>query len=162
MKICEILNVSANVVLLDAHSIGESNTVVCIRTKADATTQDITALAAMLESRGSLLSQFDTITKPIIRKISSYLSLISAVVAAALVAIVMGVANLLIAAHKKRARERELYYTVGMTHGEVATTTAMEIVAVIVACLVIIPLLAFADTLLLDIAANTFGFDILF
>ena len=162
LKICEILDVSANVVLLDAHSIGESNTVVCIRTKADATTQDITALAAMLESRGSLLSEFDTITKPIIRKISSYLSLISAVVAAALVAIVMGVANLLIASHKKRARERELYYTVGMTHGEVATTTAMEILAVIVACLVIIPLLAFADTLLLDIAANTFGFDIIF
>ena len=162
LTVCEILDVSANVVIVDAHSIGESNTVVCIRTKKNAATDDITALAAMLEPRGSLLSQLDTITKPIIRKISSYLALISAVVVAALVAIVMGVANLLIAAHKKRARERELYYTIGMTHGDVRKTTAVEIAAVVIACLIIIPLLAFADTLLLDMAANTFGFDIIF
>ena len=73
----------------------------------------------------------------------------------------MGAANVVIAAYKARARDRELYFTVGMTRGEIALTTLAELLAVLIACLVVIPVLALLGTLYMDTAANSFGFDIL-
>ena len=161
LRVAEILGVSSNIVFFDARSIGATNNFLCMNMTSDVTTEDIGRLTSELEAKGYVLSTLDTITEPAIRKITSFVSVMTAVVIAALVSVIMGVVNLMISVFRERKRERELYYTVGMTRGEIAASVTAEVLMMSAICLVLIPIFTLAISLLTDMAANSFGFDVI-
>lgn len=161
LRIAEILNVSSNLVFFDASSINASNSFVCMRMTPDVTAEQIGKLTSELEAQGYVLSTLDTITEPAIRKVSSFVSIMGAVVIAAFVSVIIGVVNLMLSVFRERRHERELYFTVGMTRGEIAASVTAEVLTMGAICLVLIPVFALMSSLIINMAANSFGFDVI-
>ena len=127
----------------------------------DVTAEQIGKLTSELEAQGYVLSTLDTITEPAIRKVSSFVSIMGAVVIAAFVSVIIGVVNLMVSVFRERRRERELYFTVGMTRGEIAASVTTEVLMMGAICLVLIPVFALMSSLIINMAANSFGFDVI-
>ena len=162
LVVIDILPSGSNVCVTTAESVGAIYDTVCIRSSEGITEARIAELASLTEARGALMTELDAITAPSLNIIRSFATLMLAISIAAFASTVLGACNILLAANKARARERELYDTVGMTKRGVALAALAEGVAIALAALLVLLPLGLTTVSLVDLASNSFGFDIIF
>ena len=161
-KIIEVIPMATNIAFLDASYVSEKNELLCINTEADEESEEYMNISNILEVRGSLLVERDTVLLPITDRIISYGELLFYVVIIAFFTTLLGIANVLFSAYTVRKRERQIYYTVGMTKGHVRLTGFIEIMIIVFISLLLIPIFVFLAATLIDISVNSFGIDLLY
>lgn len=158
-KIVDIIDTSANVVFFDSDYIGLKKDLLYIQTTTDKNSEEFQAFVDVAESRGASLVSSSFVFKDLTSRLHTYSDIVDITIVVAVITTILGVINLIIFSLTTRKREREIYYSIGMTKKEIIKTTVVEIsICVIFATLfaaILLPLLLW----LLDSLIITWGVD---
>lgn len=160
-EIIDIIPTGANIVFLDAERIGEKNDLLCIDA---AFTEDSEAFASLSEAmnlRGAYFATTDDVIMPLLNDILSFADMARYVLYIALFTTLVGIINVLFSDYVTRKREKDVYYTVGMTAAEIRRVGFFEVISTLLIALILVPIFSSALSFLLDFSLSSFGVDLI-
>ena len=159
LTVIEILDSSTNIAIMDASYIGEKNELLCIKTSAPEDSEEFARIVNALELRGSAIVGMDAVLMPLIDRLIDYADLLTYVILIAVATTVLAIINVLFSAYTVRKNERKVYYTAGMTSGQIRATVFIEILALVLFAIALMPLFTIGLDLIIDLAVNSLGID---
>jgi hypothetical protein len=161
VRVIEVIELTPNILFVDAQYFDESNNLLCVRTKESADSDAFASLSSVAEARGAsvetryhLLSAH-TATPKVYAKLLSFLVFITAVTA------LIGIANSFISGYIESENNRIIYRSIGMTNGEVKKMETLKLlISAIVAIIIAIPI-AILILHVFDLGINSFGLDMI-
>ena len=96
-----------------------------------------------------------------IEHVVPYLDMTSYVLLIAFLTMILGIVNVLVSSYVTRKREKELYYTVGMTAKQIRRVGAMEMLSCFLVAMILAPIFATVLLFLLDFSMISFGIDLI-
>ena len=155
-----MLPIRSNIVLLDANYIAEANDLLCIKSSLGTESEQFTAMANELELRGATVVELNDILMPVVETVLKYELLLMYTVLLSFIITAFAVVNVLFSAYTVRKDEREIYYTTGMTRAGIRATVITEILVIMAFAVALVPLFTFIFDTLVDLAVNSFGFNL--
>lgn len=160
-NIIDAVSASCEIVFLDAEAIGEKNDILCIDAAFANDSEEFAALSEAMSLRGASLTTRDALilskltNSVLFSNMSEYISMM------AVLTMMIGILNVLFSGYLSRKREKEVYYTVGMTRGMVLRTGIYEILSAFAVAAILAPISAAILTFLLDFSLISFGIDLI-
>lgn len=161
VRVIEVIDLTPNILFVDATYFGESNDLLCVRTKEVTDTEAFASISSVTEARGaSLATRYNllsvhTETPKVYARFLIFLVLITSVTA------IIGIANSFISGYIESENDRAIYRSVGMTDRELQKTELLRLLmAFIVAIMIAIPI-AICILNVFDLGVNSFGLDII-
>jgi predicted lysophospholipase L1 biosynthesis ABC-type transport system permease subunit len=136
-RVVDIINTNANMVFYDAEYIGMRKDMLCIRSSAEAGSDEARAIANLIEARGASLLPSVQIFMKLTKRLRSYSETINIATVISIITTLIGIFNILISSFITKRREQELYYSVGMTRSEVIFTIATEVLVCVICATII-------------------------
>lgn len=159
LMVTEILPINANFVYLDAHALGLSHQMLCIRF-ADGAVDDMAVsarLLAVLEAEGASSLALEQVFDEMPAMFDGHLQLLRWGAVAAAVLSIVACANVLMQQYRERKTEREVLRVCGMERGRMVAMHVMECTFAAIVALAIAVLSSGAICLLIDLCIRSFG-----
>ena len=160
--ITEVIKSTSNIIFLDSSYIGENNQLLCIKSGIDKNSEEYQKIANILETRGAALMELDVALDPINKRVLYYSELLMYVVGIAFFTTALGIINVLVSSYIARKREREVYFTVGMSKSQIRTTQLIEMLHLAFISLVLLPLFTFLALSIIENGIISFGVDLFY
>ena len=160
-EVIEIIPLGANIVFLDAEKIGEENELLCIDADFTRDSEEFVALSKVMNLRGAYLTGTSEMILPLMEEILSYVDMARYVLYIALLTTFIGIINVLFSDYVMRKREKEVYYTVGMTKWQIRKVGLTEILSAFAVAVISVPIFTLALSFLLDFSLVSFGVDLI-
>ena len=157
--VIEIIQSGTNVAIIDASYIGQKKELLCIRSDVSDDSEEYANLVNALELRGSALVELDTLLSPLTEGLRNYAELLTYVVLIGLATTLIAIINVLFSSYAVRKNERKVYYTAGMSTGQIRAAVFAEIIALILFALILTPIFTLTLNFIIDLAVNSFGID---
>lgn len=161
-KVIEVIESSTNIVFIDAAYVKDKNELLCIQSDAKSDSEEFARIVNALEIRGAAIVETDTLLSPLTERILDYGELLSYIVLISFFTTLLGIINVLFSAYAVRKNERKVYYTAGMTRGQIRITVLAEILAIVIFALLLVPIFTFVLTAAIDVSINSFGVDLFY
>lgn len=161
--VIEIIGTPAHFAFADAAYIGTENDMLCIRTSGDETADELYArLSNLLELRGAMLYEHETVMRPTVKRLDAYVSLVECTSFAAFLTTFIGIVNLIFAQHHARKNDFHAYRSAGMTRAGVRRLECLEILLLLFAALLLAIPFGVGFCALIDLILHSFGADLLY
>ena len=160
-NVIEVIPLGANIVFLDAEKLGEENELLCIDADFTKDSESFAALCEIMNLRGAYITRTDEVISPMLKEILSFADMAKYVLYIALVTTLIGIVNVLFSDYVTRKREKEVYYTVGMTKWQIRKVGLLEILSAFAVAIILVPIFTLVLSFLIDFSVVSFGVDLI-
>ena len=160
-NIIEVIPLGANIVFLDAEKLGEENELLCIDADFTKDSESFAALCEIMNLRGAYITRTDEVISPMLKEILSFADMAKYVLYIALVTTFIGIVNVLFSDYVTRKREKEVYYTVGMTKWQIRKVGLLEILSAFAVAIILVPVFTLILSFMIDFSVVSFGVDLI-
>jgi len=160
-KVIDIVPTGANLTFIDSKYIGEENDFLCIDADFDENSDAFVAISEIMNLRGAYLANRNEIFSPMLKGILSFANMAKYVFYIALFTTLIGIVNVLFSDYITRKREKEVYYTVGMTKKQMLAVRIYEILSTVTIAALLAPIFTLALSFLIDFSLISFGVDLI-
>lgn len=160
-RVIDIIRTGINVAFIDTSTLGEKNDLLCIRADFPQDSEQFATLSEQMNLRGAYLALSHDIFSPVLHSIISFLNMASCVFLIAFFTMIIGIVNVLFSSYISRKREKEVYYTVGMTTRQIRRVGMMEFLSCLLIAVILVPIFTAVLLFLLDFSLISFGFDLI-
>ncbi len=159
--VIDIIPIAANLVFLDAKMLGEENDLLCIDADFAEDSEQFLSLKEIMNLRGAYLATTDDVIMSLLKNIFSFADMAKYVLYIALVTTLIGIINVLFSDYVTRKREKDLYYTIGMTSWQIRKVGILEMLSTLAISAILVPIFTFSLSFLLDFSLVSFGVDLI-
>ena len=136
-KVVDIIDTNANLVFYDVEHLGLRNDLLCIRSTDTADGDVESAITNLVEARGASILPSTQMFMKLTKRLHSYAETTNIAVFISIITTLLGISNVLISSFISKKREREVYYSIGMTKTDITLASVTEILVCLLCAIIL-------------------------